>query len=418
MSGTVPTAALSPSAGRSAFALAPPAGRLPRVQSVDILRGLAMIIMALDHVRDFLHGGAQHFDPTDVSRTTPVLFFTRWITHFCAPTFMFLAGASAYLYLRRGKSRPQVARFLITRGSWLVFLELTWVLCFGWKMNFAYDQLFLWVIWALGVSMIALAGLIFVPRRLLLALSLAVIVLHNAFDPLTPAQLGGAGWLWKILHVSDSIPVSAHLTILTTYPLLPWIFVMSAGYCFGAVMDLDSEHRRQLLLRLGAALTAGFVVLRWSNIYGDMHSWASQTSAAMTVVSFLSVTKYPPSLLYLLMTLGPGIYLLGLLERVKLRDANPLIVFGRVPLFFYLLHLPLIHLAAIALAWFRHGQMRFMLNNPPSLWGPARLFPPDYGYSLVVVYLVWVGVLLALYPPCKWFSTIKQKSTSVLLSYL
>jgi uncharacterized membrane protein len=291
------------SSGSSRVSMAAsPAGVRLRVQSLDILRGLVMIIMSLDHVRDFLHGGAQHFDPADVTRTTPALFFTRCITHFCAPTFMFLAGAGAYLQLRRGKSKPALARFLVSRGLWLVFLELTWVLCLGWKMNLAYDQIFFWVIWALGVSMIALAGLIFVPWRLLLAVSLAVIVLHNALDTITPAQLGAIGWLWKILHVLDTIPVSSRVTILINYPLLPWIFVMSAGYCFGRVMDLDSDDRKQFLMRLGAALTAGFVVLRWTNLYGDMHPRASQPSLAMTVASFLNVTKYLPSLLYLLIS--------------------------------------------------------------------------------------------------------------------
>lgn len=283
---------LSTSGDGPASTTASPAGVRPRVQSLDILRGLVMIIMALDHVRDFLHSRAQHFDPTDVTRTTLALFFTRWITHFCAPAFMFLAGAGAYLQSRRGKSRPEVAQFLISRGLWLVFLELTCVLCLCWKMNLAYDQIFLWVIWALGVSMITLAGLIFVSQRLLLALSLAVIASHNAFDAITPAQLGAMGWLWKILHVFDTIPVSTHLTIFTNYPLLPWIFVMSAGYCFGRVMDLASDERKQFLLRLGAALTAGFVVLRWSNLYGDTHPWTSQPSPAMTVASFLNVTKY------------------------------------------------------------------------------------------------------------------------------
>ena len=338
-----------------------------RVQSLDILRGMVMIVMALDHVRDFLHSGAQHFDPTDVTQTTLPLFFTRWITHFCAPTFMFLAGASAYLQTRRGKSKRDVAGFLIVRGLWLVFLELTWVLCFGWKMNFAYDQIFFWVIWALGVSIIALAGLIFIPFRLLLALSLAAIVLHNALDKITPAHFGAMGWLWKILHVLDTIPVSAHLTILTNYPLLPWIFVMSAGYCFGRVMDFPSNQRKNFPLRVGAALIGSFVLLRWSNFYGDMHLWTAQTSLAMTLASFLNVTKYPPSFLFLLMTLGPAIFVLGLLDRIRLSDSNPLIVFGRVPLFYYLLHLPLIHSVALMLAMFRYGRIDFMLNNPPSL---------------------------------------------------
>jgi uncharacterized membrane protein len=394
-----------------------PASARPRVQSVDILRGLVMIVMALDHVRDFLHYGAQHFDPADLSQTTPILFFTRWITHFCAPTFMFLAGTGAYLQSRRGKSMSVVAHFLWTRGLWLVVLELTWVRWFGWRMNFGNDQIFLWVIWALGMSMIALAGLVFVPWKVLLGGSLAVIVLHNALDGVTPAQFGPLSWLWTILHVPGPIAVSPQVTLLPFYPLIPWIFVMAAGYCFGRVMDLEPERRRSVLLKLGGTLIAAFVILRWSNWYGDARRWSSESTPLLTLASFLNCTKYPPSLLYLLMTLGPGILILGLLERVRLPDANPLIVFGRVPLFFYLLHLPLIHGTAILLGWFRYGRIDFLLHNPPAIFGPASIFPPDYGYDLGVVYLVWIGVVVALYPVCRWFAAVKQRNRSAILSY-
>ena len=393
-------------------------GVRPRIQSLDNLRGLVMVVMALDHVRDFFHAGAQHFDPGDMSQTTPFLFFTRWITHFCAPTFMFLAGTSAYLQSRRGKNKSEVARFLISRGLWLVVLEITWVMCLGWKMNFAYNEVFLQVIWALGVSMIALAGLMFIPCRALLVLSLVIIGVHNLFDGVTPAQFGALSGLWTILHVRAPIQISGSLLIRSSYPLIPWVFVMAAGYCFGQVMKLASRERRKLLLKLGAALTASFVLLRWSNLYGDMSPWSSQPSIAMTVASFLNVTKYPPSLLYLLMTLGPGIFNLGLLERIKLKDSNPFIVFGRVPMFYYLLHLPVIHGLAVLLAWLRYHRVDFMLRNPPSLFrGSTDGFPADYGYSLAVVYLIWIGVVLALYPACKWFAALKQRNKSVVLSY-
>jgi uncharacterized membrane protein len=402
----------------AAVSTGPPAALArPRIQSVDILRGLVMILMALDHVRDFFHYGAQHFDASDLTQTTPILFFTRWITHFCAPTFMFLAGTGAYLQCRRGKSVSVVAHYLWTRGLWLVVLELTWVRWFGWRMNFGNDQIFLWVIWALGISMIALAGLIFVPWRVLLGGSLVVIVLHNAFDAIAPAQFGPLSWLWKVLHVPGPIAVSPHVAILANYSLIPWIFVMAAGYCFGRVMDLESERRRRLLFRLGGALIAGFVVLRWTNLYGDMSRWSSQSTPLLTLASFLKCTKYPPSLLYLLMTIGPGIFILGLLERVKLSDANPLIVFGRVPLFFYLLHLPLIHGIAILLGWSRYGRVDFLLHNPPSLFGPTQVFPTDYGYDLAIVYVIWIGIIVALYPACRWFAGVKQRNRSVILSY-
>jgi uncharacterized membrane protein len=388
-----------------------------RLQSIDILRGAVMIVMALDHVRDFFHTGAQHFSPNDLTQTTPILFFTRWITHFCAPTFMFLAGTSAYLQSRRGKSRLEVAQFLWTRGLWLVVLEFTWVRWVGWRMNFDNAQLYLWVIWALGISMIVLGGLIFIPRRALLVLSLAVIVLHNSLDAVTPEQFGRLGWLWKVLHAPDVILIGSTV-IHTNYTLVPWIFVMAAGYCFGTVMDLDSERRRQLLLRLGCALIAAFIILRWTNLYGDSSHWATQPSAPMTIVSFLNCTKYPPSLLYLLMTLGPGILILGLLERVTLGEQNPLLVFGRVPLFYYLLHLPLIHGLAMLLAWFRYGHAGFLLDAPPSLFGPTQGFPTDYGYDLGVVYLIWLGAVVALYPACNWFAALKRRNRSAVLSYL
>src|SRR5262245_27174203 len=314
-------------------------GFRPRIQSLDILRGLVMIVMALDHVRDFFHAGAQHFDPMDLTQTTPILFFTRWITHLCAPTFMFLAGTSAYLQACRGKTTADVAHFLIKRGLWLVLLQVTWVLCLGWKMNFSYNEIPLEVIWALGASMIVLSGLIFLPWRVTLVTSLAVVALHNALDGIGPAQFGSLGWLWKVLHFPDAIPLSNHMVMQSFYPLIPWIAVMALGYCFGRIVDLAPDRRRRTLMSLGLALIAGFVLLRLVNWYGDMHPWTTQSSPLMTSLSFLNCTKYPPSLLYLLMTLGPALLILGCLDGMQLATSNPLIVFGRVPLFYYLLHL-------------------------------------------------------------------------------
>jgi len=388
-----------------------------RVQSIDILRGAVMILMALDHVRDFFHAGAQHFDPTDLAQTTPLLFLTRWVTHFCAPTFIFLAGTSAYLQSRRGKSTAAVARFLLSRGLWLVVLELTFVRWAGWRMNLGNDQIFLWVIWTLGMSMIVLAGLIYVPWKPLLAVSVAVILLHNTLDGVTPAQFGAFGWLWKILHAPDVIAPTSSMAIFTNYTLVPWMFVMAAGYGFGRVLDLEPAARRTLLLRLGAALIAAFVVLRWSNLYGDPSAWSRQPGALLTIASFLNCTKYPPSLLYLLMTLGPGILVLGLIEHVRLGDRNPLLVFGRVPLFYYLLHIPLIHGLAIVLFGIRYGRTDFLFRNPPSLLGPVEGFPQDYGYGLVGVYAIWIGVVVGLYPACRWLAALKQRNRSAVLSY-
>jgi uncharacterized membrane protein len=395
----------------------PAAPARPRIQSVDVLRGLVMILMALDHVRDFFHAGAQHFDPTDLSQTTPILFLTRWVTHFCAPTFVFLAGTGAYLQTRRGKSKGDVAQFLVTRGVWLVVLELTVIRWVGWRMNFGNDQIFLWVFWVLGVSMIVLAGLIYVPWKALLAASVGVILLHNTLDRFTPDQFGAFGWLWKVLHAPSRIDAAADVAVFTNYTLVPWIFVMAAGYVFGRLLERDSAARAQFLVRLGGAMIAAFVILRWTNLYGDPSPWSVQSSPLLTLASFLNCTKYPPSLLYLLMTLGPGIVVLGLIDRVRLADANPLIVFGRVPLFYYLLHLPLIHGLAIAAGEIRYGRMDFLFRNPPALLGSSEGFPPDYGYNLAVVYLVWIAVVVTLYPACRWFAALKQRNRSAVLSY-
>ncbi len=388
-----------------------------RIQSIDLVRGFVMILMALDHTRDFFHAGAQHYDPLDLTKTSAILFFTRWITHFCAPTFMFLAGTGAYLLFRRGRSSSEVSRFLQTRGLWLIILEFTWILCLGWKFNFAYDKVYFAVIWALGASMIVLSLLVRVPWKALLAGSLAMIAVHNAFDGIRPEQLGVFDWLWKFLHTRGVMHL-AGINLVTPYPLIPWIGVMSAGYCFGRVMDLESDRRSALLFRLGAALTFGFVLLRGTNLYGDPRGWSAQSSVGFTILSFLDCAKYPPSLLYLLMTLGPIILALGLLERVIVSETNPVLIFGRVPLFYYLLHLPMIHGLALLISWLRIGRVDFLLNAPPALGGPTAGFPVDYGYSLGIVYLVWLAIVVALYPLCRWFAALKQRNRSVVLSYL
>jgi len=390
----------------------------PRIQSLDILRGLVMVIMALDHVRDYFHAGAQHFDPTELARTTPILFFTRWITHLCAPVFVFLAGTSACLQTRREKTTAEVTQFLLKRGLWLVLLQVTWVQCLGWKMNFHFDEIPLEVIWVLGVSMIVLSGLIFLPWRLTLLSALAVVSLHNTVDGIPPEQFGSLGWLWKVLHVEGAIQLPHHMEIGTFYPLIPWVGVMALGYCFGRVIDLPPDRRRRTAVHLGLALSAAFVLLRSLNWYGDAHPWSAQSSPLMTLLSFLNCTKYPPSLLFLLMTLGPAMVILGYLDRVRLATSNPLIVFGRVPLFYYLLHLPVIHGAAILFGWARFGRLDFLFNVPPSLGGPSAGFPTNYGYNLPTVYLIWLAIVAALYPLCRWFANLKQRNRSAVLSYL
>jgi uncharacterized membrane protein len=390
----------------------------PRIQSVDILRGIVMVIMALDHIRDFFHHDSQLFSPEDLTKTGAALFFTRWVTHFCAPVFVFLAGTGSYLATRRGMSRTAVSRFVLTRGLWLVVVEMTLVL-FGGTFNLSYQFVIWQVIWAIGWSMVALSVLVFLPWRLLLVLSVVMIAGHNALDGIKSSQLGSFGWIWKILHEGFAvINLPGGITAFSVYPLIPWIGVMSAGFCFGRAFDLDPQKRRTRLLQLGVALTAAFVLLRVLNMYGDPSPWSSQPSAMMTALSFLRVSKYPPSLMFLLMTLGPAILALCVLDRMIVSPRNPFLVFGRVPLFYYILHWYLLHLVAIGCAWMRYGRIDFMFALPPALSPSPGAYPQDYGYALWVVYLVWVAIVAALYPLCRWFADLKGRTRSPLLSYL
>lgn len=389
-----------------------------RLQSIDLLRGAVMVIMAIDHARDFFHADSQHFAPEDLTQTTAAIFFTRWITHFCAPTFVFLAGTSAYLLARRGRSTADLSRFLWTRGLWLLVVEMTLFL-FAATFNLTYEFVIWQVLWALGWSMIALSVLIHIPWRVLLTLSVALIGLHNLFDAIAPTQFGRFGWLWTILHVGMTpLVVSEGHTILVVYPLVPWIGVMAAGYCFGRVWDLEPVARRRLLWRLGAAATLAFVVLRAANAYGDPAPWSIQSTPTLSLLSFLNTTKYPPSLMFLLMTLGPALIMLAWLDRVIVTERHPLLVFGRVPFFFYLAHWYTLHLLALALAWFRYGHADFIFGLPPSAGPFSRGYPADYGYSLPVLYAIWFAVVAGLYPVCLWFSRLKARSRAPWLSYL
>ena len=328
-----------------------------------------MIVMALDHTRDFIHLGAQSFSPEDLARTTPAIFFTRWITHFCAPVFMFTAGLGAFLWAQRRASTGELSRFLATRGLWLIFLELT-VLRVGMFFNFDYSFVMLLVIWGLGCCMIGLAALVWLPFPILAGLSAALILFHNLLDGIKAKQLGSASWL-LLLHQIGTVPIHGHVFLLA-YSLIPWVGVMAGGYCFGRVFLLDSARRRKILIRVGLGLTVAFLLVRGLNVYGDPRPWAHQPSAIFTVISFLNCAKYPPSLSFLLMTLGPALTILGLIEHVRLKASNPLLVFGRAPLFYYILHLPLIHLLAMCLTWLRYGRAGFFFNGSPAMGGPKK----------------------------------------------
>jgi uncharacterized membrane protein len=387
--------------------------RRDRFESVDALRGGIMIIMALDHVRDFIHRGAMSgASPTDLATTTPILFMTRWITHLCAPTFMLTAGMGAYFYLQ-GRTYGQFAKFLITRGLWLIVLELTLMqLAYNFDISTSYP-IFLLVLWALGACMIILAGLAWLPIRVLAALSIATIVLHHLADPVR------AEGFWILLHQLGVIQF-AGLVIISPYPLVPWCAVMSLGFCLGPVFSWDADTRRRFLLRAGIAMTIAFLVLRALNLYGDQSRWEWQPTAVHAVLSFLNTSKRPPSLDFVLMTIGPALMFLSWVDGRSLSRSNPLIVFGRVPLFYFVVHFVVAHLAIVVMSVAKYGTaaLGFMFQPVPSMGGPATAFPPGFGYDLWVAYAVWIAIVAGLYPVCRWFAGVKERRRDWWLSYL
>lgn len=390
----------------------PMAGVKPaRVGGVDLLRGGVMVLMVLDHSRRFLSNAP--FDPTDIAHTSTAYFLTRWVTHFCAPTFVFLAGLGAYLSQVRGRTRSQAAYFLWTRGVWLIVLECTLVRLGG-SFNPDLRRQTFQVIWVLGCSMIALSALMYLPMKILSAFGIVLVFGHDLFDGIRVLHPGLWHGVWTLLHQPGELWPGGGIRILVQYPLVPWVGVMALGYTFGPIFRLDSARRRRILLRLGTGLVAAFIALRAINAYGDAYRWAPRPTLVLTMMDFLNCTKYPPSLLYLLMTLGPALLVLGLAEGFtelsRRAVARVLITFGRVPLFFYLLHRPLIHCIAIALAFARHGsQVIHLARNRP---------PVDIGFGLPVVYGVWVGVVGMLYPLCRSFEQVKRTHRSGWITYL
>lgn len=368
-----------------------------RLDSVDILRGFVMVLMALDHVRDFFSNVT--FDPTDLKQTWPALFLTRWITHYCAPTFVFVAGIGAFLSTSR-KTLPELSRFLWTRGLMLVVFELT-IVRFGWMFSFNWSFIGVQVIWALGIAMICLAALIRLPIRVVGLFGVAMIVGHNAFDGVRPESLGSMGWLWSVLHVPRPFPITSSIQFMPGYPVVPWIGVMAAGYAFGTVFKWEPARRVKTLLALGVCLILAFVVVRGLNGYGDKSPWSSQKSPIFTVFSFINVTKYQPSLDYLLMTIGPAILALGLLEKGAGALGRFFVVFGRVPMFYYILHLYMAH---------GFGLIAGLIQG----WTGSKA----RGFDLPGVYLAWICIVLLLYPLCKWFGALKRRRTDVWLTYV
>ena len=393
-----------------------PLSPVRRIESIDALRGLVMIWMALDHVRDYFHLGSMQHDPTDLEHTTPALFLTRWITHFCAPTFVLLAGSAAFLYGHRA-GRRQLSVFLLTRGLWLMLLEIT-VVRLGWTFNPGFGSPFmLQVIWAIGGCMVLLSLLVRLPWKAVGAIGITIVCLHNLLDYIPPdgtesdaVYLLAALFKWPLpLELGP-----AHL--FTLYPLLPWFGILCCGYALGSlyVPGYAPDVRKKQLLKLGGMALTAFLIIRLVNAYGDPNPWSVQRSPLYTIFSFTDTEKYPPSLLFTLMTIGPALLLLAILEHVRGPINTFLVTIGRVPLFYYVLHLYLIHGAAL-LAFLLTGGSIDAINYTRN---PFSGLPDSFGFSLGTVYLVWMGIVWVLYPLCKAYGNVKKRSSWKGWSYL
>lgn len=398
-----------------------------RIYSIDLLRGVVMMIMLIDHTREFVHAGAMQFDPTDLSKTSVAVFLTRWITHYCAPTFVFLAGTSIFLQKLNGKSNAELSRFLWTRGLWLVILEFTLVR-FGIVFNLDYSASFgmVQVIWVIGVSMIVMAALIYLPVKVVGGVGVAMIVMHNLLDRFqVPPETAFMGTpapdlsqiMILIFHQQGVVPIPGTSGVFVAYPLIPWIGVMAAGYAFGTLYAKEREQRRKWLMMLGVTMTLLFVVIRLTNAYGDPSAWATQETPGFTFLSFLNTTKYPPSLLFLLMTLGPAMLVLALTDKIdgKAIWERICITFGRVPMFFYILQWFTAHLSGVVLSWLAGKDIRYFFGNPMASGQPP---PADAGFPLWVVYAAWAVGLFILYPLCAWWGGLKRRNKHWALSYL
>ena len=424
-----------------------------RIYSVDLLRGIVMMIMMLDHVREFVHAGALLSDPTNPETTTVPIFFTRWITHFCAPVFVFLSGLSIYLQRMNGKLNRDLSWFLLTRGFWLVLLEFT-VIRFLIVFNVDYATFFgmAQVIWVIGVSMMAMAALIYLPVKVIGIAGVLMIVLHNLLDGISvPPQIAFTGQadlgqsLWIIFHGIGVVPIgSTDSTAFFAYALIPWVGVMMAGYALGSVFEWESERRRKFLLAVGIGAVVLFFAIRAINVYGDSVPWTTRSAyleriaterafgipssttrpdanasptRVYTLLSFLNTNKYPPSLLFLLMTLGPGLILLALTDRI---DGTAIwqricITYGRVPMFYYLLQWAWAHGAGVLLAYFAGTDTSYLFKD---LFQMGQTAPPGHGFPLPVVYAVWIVGLIAVYPLCVWWGNLKARNKHWALSYL
>lgn len=388
---------------------------LERLSSIDAMRGLMMIIMAIDHTRD--HFTNVPFDPTDPSKTNLLLYFTRWVSNFCAPVFVLLVGVSMYLALKAGKTKKQLSWFLFTRGLWLILAELI-IMHFAWTFTFDLRAIEFNVLSVTGAGMIFLSALLYLPPLMTFILSVSVIALHNLLDGKDVALLGK----FSPLHLAENpFTVNLFQTNITFYPLyvlIPWIIVPALGFSIGKIFTLDPAKRSKILMITGTVCLALFAIIRGINAYGDLVPWTSHATGMQTALSFLNITKYPPSLLYLLLNYGIACFLFVLIENAKGRLTKILATFGQVPFAFYVLHVIVIHAIALALGYIRFGSAAAdkMINN--ELFSLNQQLGP-MGYDLPMVYLVWLVVLFLFYPFCKWYGSFKKRhKKNALLSYL
>lgn len=375
-----------------------------RIESIDILRGLVMIIMALDHTRDYFHVSD---DPLNLATTTPFLFFTRWITHFCAPIFVFLSGTSIYLQSLR-KTKSALQSFLIKRGLWLIFVEVVFI-SFAWTFNPNYNLIIFQVIWAIGISMVLLGLLIRLPFNFILIIGLAIVFGHNLLDIPESSPGFKAGFWWDLLHHGffAAYPLTQNHVLFIVYPFVPWTGLMIIGYCTGIFFSskYSVQQRRKILNRIGIGLILLFIAVRSINVYGNPEAWSTQKNALFTILSLINVHKYPPSLLYMLMTIEPAFLLLSLFEKIQNAFTATLRIYGRVAFFYYIIHLYLIHL--ISAVFFIAKGHTFQDGTRLGNGLPFYFLAANDGYSLFIVYVIWVSVVIALFPLCKWYDNYK-----------
>lgn len=386
-----------------------------RIDSIDLLRGLVMIIMALDHTRDYFHITAWTQDPLNLATTTPALFLTRWITHFCAPIFTFLAGTSIW-FQAKNKTRKELSSFLVKRGIWLVVVEIL-IFNFAFSFDPSYTIVALQTIWSIGVSMIFLSLLIWLPFSWILGIGLLILLGHNSLDFYEATHKGNFSVVYSMIHRPGFFPLGKDHGLFVFYPVLPWLGVMIMGYCFGRLFTAyTGAERQQILMRLGLGVILLFIVVRAINVYGDPKLWTVQDNILHTIFSFIDTQKYPPSLLYAAMTIGPGILFLSLFEKTKNALTNKIVIFGRVPFLYYVLHFFLIHTLCMVFFLFRGHKFSEGIHEGPNML--PNFIVANEGYSLGIVYIIWVCVIIMLYPLCKWFSEYKKTHKKWWLSYL